>query len=850
MKIIIVYKQDTKVFNLDKSLSVHDTFEAVRAFSTSAFDDLPEELVFSYACDAGSLLVADPHGWKVVFGKVKKLDSFILTILEAEDSDTESYELVSTTQGVLSGSESESEDKIVEEPGVQVEGKTETETEPQKDTKKPEVEKETKKCCGAQFKQFVDEVGIENIKTFLIVFHSLIHDGCDLTSSFHSALGTCDVIAEHPFMKKMLPMIDSQLPRAEPFIAFIRNINLDVILAMLPNIIEKGETMGQQNGERVEIDMRPIFASVCPGMIAHLESMIPNNQERVFEVNPMNPGSVLQEAQEVLADEQKIHRGVICDRCEMNPIIGTRYKCTVRPDYDVCENCIESEDASLPFIAIRKPCVKGALRFKGLHEFARQHGAGHCGPHKGRGRGCRGRGRGFHGRGRGGCIWKNKNMWKCFEPSEEQKAHWKKQKEHWKQWKKAQWGNCSEEQKQHWKEMKKHWCRQWKKRCDPQKEEIQEKIVATEEDPKLRKKEVRSELQDKRSKIRALKREAKECKKELKGLKKICKAERKACQKAAKNMRKSEEKTVWDGKIVAHLDTDEKSTQKPGALVFKTWKVINTGNCLWNNIHADFVKGDSALITEGYETLKVDETTPKGAAFIHTMLEVPKVPGRYVVVYRLINGDGKPFGPRLRCVIFVKPEKQEKQKCGKKADPAKLSIDEDAKKEVTIPEIVKMVPQVIEDVVGKASEIVQQAFSPKQKEEQNPHVVTLMNLGFERVACEEALKQNGNDFYAAMEQLLKPEPMPVTQQKVEKQIEEEEEEASEVGQIEDYESDTEVSAIEDEQNAPLREEKAETFAYSKQLEQLKALGFGIEEIKRALLMTQGNCEAAVAILLN
>lgn len=157
-----------------------------------------------------------------------------------------------------------------------------------------------------------------------------------------------------------------------------------------------------------------------------------------------------------------------------------------------------------------------------------------------------------------------------------------------------------------------------------------------------------------------------------------------------------------------------------------------------------------------------------------------------------------------------------------------------------------MVPQVIEDVVGKASEIVQQVFLPKE----NPHVTSLMNMGFERTACEESLKQHGNDFYAAMEDLLKPKPMPVVQQQIEKIVEEEEEEASEVGQIEDYESDTEVSAIEDEQKAQ-REEKAETaFVYSKELEQIKALGFGIEEIQVALTLAEGNVESAISMLLN
>ena len=37
--------------------------------------------------------------------------------------------------------------------------------------------------------------------------------------------------------------------------------------------------------------------------------------------------------------EEAVHHGVTCDGCDMNPIIGPRYKCLVRDDYDLCGRC-------------------------------------------------------------------------------------------------------------------------------------------------------------------------------------------------------------------------------------------------------------------------------------------------------------------------------------------------------------------------------------------------------------------------------------------------------------------------------------------------------------------------------
>ena len=52
----------------------------------------------------------------------------------------------------------------------------------------------------------------------------------------------------------------------------------------------------------------------------------------------------------------EVHVNVTCDGCNMSPIVGPRYKCLVRDDYDLCVRCnsLEAE----PFPKVRVPAAK------------------------------------------------------------------------------------------------------------------------------------------------------------------------------------------------------------------------------------------------------------------------------------------------------------------------------------------------------------------------------------------------------------------------------------------------------------------------------------------------------------
>ena len=47
-----------------------------------------------------------------------------------------------------------------------------------------------------------------------------------------------------------------------------------------------------------------------------------------------------------------VHYGITCDGCGMSPIVGTRFKCAVRDDFDLCETCESSQKQPYPMIKI------------------------------------------------------------------------------------------------------------------------------------------------------------------------------------------------------------------------------------------------------------------------------------------------------------------------------------------------------------------------------------------------------------------------------------------------------------------------------------------------------------------
>jgi len=667
MKIVINFQnQPTKTFTLvNKNAPVSETFVALRSFATSTFKDLPEDLVFSFACESGSFLIADPQGLKVALKKAKKNSTMAFEILN-EDSDDESFEIVTTTLGVASASETSEDEKVdsplpetAEEEEESLDIKDTEENTEELDDKVPEGKNQEPESFRDRALQFVTEVGTETLQSVLVIAHSLLqNDGTTLQDAIHSALATCDLI-KNKFIQDILPCINAILPKAEAYTPMIKALNIDHWVAMVPKIVELIQQKAEGNNP-CELDIRPMMAMMCPGMIQHLEAMIPPGQERVFAVDPNNITSVLQqaEAEIVQEDPERVrHRGITCDVCDMSPIVGPRYKCTVRSDYDLCEKCHGESDPKFAMIKIRQPTqVSNEGPFMGVREFARE-----CRRHQtGGNRRCNSNWRNFvppfcrphNQNGSNPCGSQQPGQFPFpFNPQQFVPPAFQGSVPRGCP---AFAQRSSEDERPQRRPCRfRRGCRGRRrchraKRCPEQsKMECPSMDVRSARPEVAKKAELKEKKKETKAKIQALKREAKKCRKELKLIKKQAKAEKK-------------DKPVFKADVVDHLDVEEKSIQAGGNVVLKTWKVKNTGNATWDDkTSIEFIKGDQAVVVEGYEILRVDETQPGDVAYVRTMLNVPTVPGRYSVVYKFKNSDGKKFGQKLRSIVIVEEPEED-----------------------------------------------------------------------------------------------------------------------------------------------------------------------------------------------
>lgn len=720
MKINITHQSNSISFEMEKTLPEHEAFGVLRAFTVSAFQDLPDPLVYSLADAEQDFGMQEPKDWKEGVQKHFKGDEINLTIVNEQDSDSESESWVITAQEEeVQGDETAPVEDEKAPAEAEPEKTAEVEEEGADKQEEVKVEEEATEqpqqpgSVRTRIMQFVSEIGGEGMQNLVAVTHSLVKEGVSISDAFRTAVETSDVAASHPFTQDLFAILAAYADRMQPWIPCMMNFNIDHMVAMIPNIVET-ITQALEGKQDVELDIAPIFQMCNPQMMAHLQRLIPNGEERTFNVDRENPFAVFQEAEAAVEEEfapepKVVHRGVVCDGCEMDPIVGVRYKSTLRSNYDLCEECEKKHDENDPLLKIKKPIGEIDL-LPGMSEFGNQMASRgrHC--RRGRGRGRRGGCRMFRRCGPGGprCMKMMREMKEKFmeemkkngtDPCQfmmEMKKKWMEQNggkdpcQFMKEMKKKfmeQNGGCPFNQNQEKKSEPKL------DRRDPTKAEVAPEVI---EDEQPSKEEAKKQKKQCKKLIRAAKKEVKALRKSAKCLKK-CKS-KEASEKAEEILRTAEAKQKFvqevrqkmrenkaqplDSKVVAHLDMELKSTQEPGSCTLKTWKVKNTGSEAWPvETYAVFVGGNQSLLPEGYSKVYVGPLNVGDVAYIRVMINVPEVPGSYSVGYKLITIDGK-FGQKMRTVVnvekaMIKPEMVRQER----AESIQSAIEEPSKDE-------------------------------------------------------------------------------------------------------------------------------------------------------------------------
>lgn len=301
--------------------------------------------------------------------------------------------------------------------------------------------------------------------------------------------------------------------------------------------------------------------------------------------------------------------------------------------------------------------------------------------------------------------------------------------------------------------------------------------------------------------------------------------------KAEFKRQKKEWKNNKPKATVTHLETEEKSTQQPGSLVLKTWKVLNCGNTDWTDVTAVFVKGDRCLIEDNFEVLYIDNTPANGAAYVNLMINVPTVPGRYVVVYRLMM-NGKRFGQKLRSVIIVpdnaQPQPQPVEAVAESEEDNDVGIIEDYVEEQKEPVESQPVPvpavPVVDEVKAKKAKI--EALKKEARAVRQ-----------ELKALKKAAKKEKQQIKAKKANKVVPQPAPVAIV--------EDEKSRAVNDVVTFDN-TGSEPVAEEPDVPVEP----TFAYAEQLAALEAMGLDSDMAKAVLVSVDGDLARACDAFFN
>lgn len=99
-----------------------------------------------------------------------------------------------------------------------------------------------------------------------------------------------------------------------------------------------------------------------------IQSLIQEDQKGNESEPQITEETKASEGQDNQSETEAVHKGFICDGCNMDPIVGPRFKCTVRKNFDYCANCERTKESPHAFLKIDTPAQAPRAMFTIIDE--------------------------------------------------------------------------------------------------------------------------------------------------------------------------------------------------------------------------------------------------------------------------------------------------------------------------------------------------------------------------------------------------------------------------------------------------------------------------------------------------
>jgi len=108
--------------------------------------------------------------------------------------------------------------------------------------------------------------------------------------------------------------------------------------------------MGQLKGKKQKDKVKGIPRKALKNLInKEFEKQAKNAFEQLLKSDELSKPEMTAE------EAEQVHEGVACDGCGVSPIVGIRYKCSVRKNYDLCAKCEDRLEHEHAFLKITQP---------------------------------------------------------------------------------------------------------------------------------------------------------------------------------------------------------------------------------------------------------------------------------------------------------------------------------------------------------------------------------------------------------------------------------------------------------------------------------------------------------------